>query len=98
MHATASGRVGFSGWHNGYGYAVIIQHGRGISTLYGHNSRLLVRAGSWVRKGQVIALSGSTGLANGAHVHYEVRQWNNPVNPVAYLNLNILTASQQEND
>ncbi len=98
VHAAASGRVSYAGWHNGYGYTVIIQHGRGTSTLYGHNSRLLVRSGSWVNKGQVVSLSGATGLANGAHLHYEVRQWNNPVNPVAFLNLNILTASQIEND
>jgi murein DD-endopeptidase MepM/ murein hydrolase activator NlpD len=96
VHATACGRVLQAGWYNGYGYTVIIYHGNGLATLYGHNSRILVSKGAWVNKGQVISLSGSSGLANGAHLHYEVRRWQNPVNPVAYLNLNVLTAAQFE--
>ncbi|MCL6591920.1 MAG: peptidoglycan DD-metalloendopeptidase family protein [Firmicutes bacterium] len=83
--AADSGVVVVSGWQGGYGYFIAIDHGAGISSCYGHNSKLLVEAGDKVTKGQVIAKSGSTGLSTGPHVHFEVRIQGVPVNPLPYL-------------
>jgi murein DD-endopeptidase MepM/ murein hydrolase activator NlpD len=83
--AADSGVVLVSGWQGGYGNFVAIDHGNGISTCYGHNSRLLVQVGDKVQKGQTIALSGSTGLSTGPHVHFEVRRNGTPINPLPYL-------------
>lgn len=81
-----SGTVAFAGWLGGYGYAVIVEHGRGLSTLYGHNSQLIVGEGQPVRKGQPIAYVGSTGYSTGPHLHFEVRLHGEPTNPLDYLN------------
>lgn len=83
--AADSGVVIDAGWMGGYGKAVIIDHGNGITTLYGHNSELLVSEGQRVRKGQVIARAGATGYATGPHVHFEVRENGSPVDPMGYL-------------
>jgi murein DD-endopeptidase MepM/ murein hydrolase activator NlpD len=83
--ATAGGRVTSAGWMSGYGNAVTIDHGRGISTLYGHCSSVSVRAGQQVRQGDSIANVGSTGLSTGPHCHYEVHRNGSPVNPSDYL-------------
>ena len=72
-------------WLGGYGYAVIIDHGNGLSTVYGHNSSLNVSPGQSVSKGQIIAYSGSTGNSTGPHVHFEVRSGGEPVDPMGYL-------------
>ncbi len=82
VHAAANGTVILAGWMGAYGYAVVIDHGGGVSTLYGHNSRLLVRVGEDVKKGDVIALSGSTGYSTGPHCHFEKRVNGKPVNPL----------------
>ena len=83
--AADSGVVVFAGWYGGYGKAVIIDHGGGISTLYGHNSELLVSEGQRVRKGEIISRVGSTGYSTGPHLHFEVRQDGSPVDPMGYL-------------
>lgn len=94
IRATAAGVVKESGWMGGYGKRVVVDHGYGFSTVYGHNSQLLVEAGQHVYKGQVVALAGKTGLAQGVHCHYEVRFLARPINPDNFLNLNIFTASK----
>jgi len=85
IRAADGGVVIYADWMGGYGYAVIIDHGGGISTLYGHNNELLVGVGQRVYKGQTIARAGSTGYSTGPHCHFEVRQNGSPVNPLAYL-------------
>ena len=91
---TADGVVTFVGWRQGYGKTVIVQHNHGASTLYAHSSRFAVKRGQKVTKGQVVCYVGNTGYTTGPHLHYEVRKANRAVNPITYLNLNILTASR----
>jgi len=83
--AAAGGVVSFAGVKNGYGNVVEVDHGNGYSTLYGHNSRLVVRVGDIVRAGQVLAKAGSTGRSTGPHVHFEVHVNGRPVNPRQFL-------------
>ncbi len=85
VRAAEAGMVIYSGWLGGYGKTVIIDHGGGISTLYGHNSKLLVTVGQEVTRGQHIANVGSTGLSTGPHTHFEVRVDGTPVNPLGWL-------------
>jgi murein DD-endopeptidase MepM/ murein hydrolase activator NlpD len=84
IHAAASGTVLYSGWMDGYGNFVVIDHGNGLATAYGHQSAILVSGGS-VSQGQTIGLVGSTGHSTGCHLHFEVRVNGNPVNPLGYL-------------
>ncbi len=81
VHAAADGVVVHAGWLGAYGNAVIIDHGGGISTLYGHNSYVDVRVGQSVKAGDLISHSGSTGYSTGPHVHFEKRVNGNPVAP-----------------
>lgn len=85
VHAADSGTVVFAGWMGGYGNAVMIDHGGGMVTLYGHNSSITVGEGEQVSKGQTIALAGSTGNSTGPHCHFEVRIHGEVVNPLQYL-------------
>ncbi|MDJ0735434.1 MAG: peptidoglycan DD-metalloendopeptidase family protein [Nostocaceae cyanobacterium] len=85
IRAADSGTVIFAGWYGGYGKTVIINHGKNISTLYGHSSQLYVFEGQTVKKRQAIAAVGSTGLSTGPHLHFEVRKNGTPVNPANYL-------------
>lgn len=84
VKATADGIVHYAGWQRGYGWVVIIDHQNGFKTLYGHNSWYFVDAGEEVRRGQVIALSGSSGYSIGTHVHYEVLLNGIPIDPLTY--------------
>jgi murein DD-endopeptidase MepM/ murein hydrolase activator NlpD len=84
IHAAASGTVIYSGWMSGYGNFVIIDHGNGLATAYGHQSAIYVSGGS-VSQGQVIGAVGSTGHSTGCHLHFEVRVNGTPVNPLNYL-------------
>lgn len=85
VYATADGIVTLSGNRYAMGKTVIINHGFGIVTRYGHNSRLLVKAGDFVQKGQQIALSGNTGRSTGAHLHYEVWVNDEVVDPTKFM-------------
>ncbi len=84
IRAADRGVVIFAGWYGGYGNAVIIDHGNNITTLYGHTSGLYVSEGQAIERGQPIAAVGSTGLSTGPHLHFEVRQNGEPVDPMAY--------------
>ncbi|MBQ7722772.1 MAG: peptidoglycan DD-metalloendopeptidase family protein [Selenomonadaceae bacterium] len=85
IHAAASGVVIEAGWIGGYGNTVMIEHGSGIVTLYGHNESLAVSVGQQVNQGDVIAYCGSTGNSTGPHCHFEVRLGGEPVSPWNYL-------------
>ena len=85
IYAADSGTVILSGWYGGYGYAVVIDHGDGLSTLYGHNEELYVSVGDKVSQGDVIAGAGSTGWSTGPHLHFEVRVNGECVDPMNYL-------------
>lgn len=87
IYATADGTVRLAGWSHGYGQMVLIDHGYGVTTLYGHTSKSLVKAGDRISRGQVIAYMGTTGRSTGAHLHYEVWRHGKPVNPMAFLKL-----------
>jgi murein DD-endopeptidase MepM/ murein hydrolase activator NlpD len=84
IKAADGGRVIYATWMSGYGNTTIIDHGGGISTLYAHQSQILITSGP-VTKGQVVGYVGSTGYSTGPHLHFEVRVGGNPVDPLGYL-------------
>jgi murein DD-endopeptidase MepM/ murein hydrolase activator NlpD len=83
--ATATGTVTIARWLRGYGWAVYIDHGNGITTRYGHLSRIDVVEGQTIKRGEQLGLVGSTGRSTGPHLHYEVRINGQPVSPLLYL-------------
>ena len=85
IEAPAAGVVTDAGWESGYGNTVTIDHGYGIVTKFAHASKLLVKVGQRVQRGQRIALVGNTGLATGPHLHYEVHVNGRPVDPLKYV-------------
>ena len=86
IYATADGTVVRAGWNSGgYGNLVELDHGRGITTRYGHMSAILVKAGEHVTRGQQIGRMGSTGRSTGNHLHYEVRIDGRAVNPIPFM-------------
>jgi murein DD-endopeptidase MepM/ murein hydrolase activator NlpD len=85
VHASAAGTVIYASWMSGYGNFVIVDHGGGIATAYGHNTSIAVAVGQHVDQGSVIAYSGSTGNSTGPHVHFEVRVNGAAVDPLGYL-------------
>jgi murein DD-endopeptidase MepM/ murein hydrolase activator NlpD len=86
VHATADGIVRISSWQGGFGRLVVIDHGRGFQTYYGHNSELVARVGDHVKRGQVISYMGTSGRSTGYHLHYEVWQNGRAVNPMKFVN------------
>ena len=87
VRAAAKGTVIFAGQKGGYGNCVIVSHGNGLATLYGHLSEILVDANDVIKVNQVIARSGNSGRSTGPHLHYEVHKNNTPVNPKLFMNL-----------
>lgn len=85
IEAPAAGVVRDAGWETGYGNTITINHGFGIVTKFAHASKLLVKTGERVSRGQRIALVGNSGLATGPHLHYEVHVNGRPVNPLKYV-------------
>ena len=83
--AAAEGTVTFAGWKNGYGQVVEIDHGQGLTTRYGHLSKIETAAGHEIARGELLGRVGSTGRSTGPHLHYEVRINDSPVSPRAYL-------------
>ena len=83
--APADGRVIEAGWKNGYGQTVVIDHGNGLTTRYGHLSKIEVTNGQELKRGEGLGLVGSTGRSTGPHLHYEVRLGDLPVSPRHYL-------------
>jgi len=83
--AGASGKVTFVGWQNGYGQLIVIDHGGGLTTRYGHLSHIDVSQGQWIERSQFIGRVGSTGRSTGPHLHYEIRINDEPVDPLQYL-------------
>ncbi|MBP3205506.1 MAG: M23 family metallopeptidase [Lachnospiraceae bacterium] len=86
VYASCGGTVSKAGWGSGYGYVVYIDHEDGRQTRYGHLSKVLVKAGQKVKQGEKIALSGSTGISTGPHLHFEILIGGSQVNPLKYLN------------
>jgi len=85
IRTTADGRVVLSNWESGYGNMIIIRHEFGFESRYAHCAKLLVKVGDYVKRGNSIALMGSTGSSSGPHCHYEVIQYGNFKNPFAYM-------------
>ena len=85
IRAAAAGKVTSAGRENGYGYVVRVRHADGSETVYAHNSRLLVSAGSTVAAGEQIAKEGNSGRSTGPHLHFEVRVNGSPINPITWL-------------
>jgi len=87
--ASANGTVIFAGCQNGYGQIVIIDHGDGLTTRYGHLSKIEATVGQSISRGDVLGRVGSTGRSTGPHLHYEVRINDKPVDPMQYLPANM---------
>ncbi len=85
VKAAASGKVICSEWQTGWGRIITIDHGDDLISLYAHNDKLLIEAGTHVAQGQVIALSGNSGITTGPHLHFEIRREGDPVDPMLYL-------------
>ena len=85
VKATADGIVSFAGWTENSGIVVVVEHGHGFSTAYAHNRKALARVGQRIARGDVIAMSGSTGLSTGPHVHYEIWRDGRHADPAGFL-------------
>lgn len=85
IHAAKAGEVIYAGWINGYGNTVLVDHGDGVATLYGHQSRIGSTEGQILNQGDVLGFVGSTGHSTGNHLHFEIRLDARPVNPRPYL-------------
>lgn len=93
IKVTADGIVRYAGWKGTFGFVVLVDHDYGYRTVYAHLAKVMVRPGDRVKKGQVVGQMGTTGLSTGTHLHYEIQRWGIAINPVAYLDLDMYTAS-----
>lgn len=84
--ASGSGIVTYAGWNDNYGKMIIITHGYGYETVYAHNSKILVKKGDTVKKGQIISELGNTGRSTGPHLHFEIHKNNQKINPTKLIN------------
>lgn len=84
----AKGTIEFAGLRGGFGNCIMIKHGNGFETLYGHLSKILVKVGQDVNIGQQIGNVGSTGRSTGPHLHYEIHRYGEKINPQSFLTLN----------
>jgi murein DD-endopeptidase MepM/ murein hydrolase activator NlpD len=96
IQASGDGVVKETGWHHGYGKCVIISHGYGYETLYGHMNRISVRPGEHIKKGMKIGEVGDTGLSTAPHLHYEVHFKGKPVNPINFCMDNLTPLEYQQ--
>ncbi len=96
IYATGNGRVVTAGPDRGYGNCVVVSHGFGYQTLYGHMYRIKARVGQSVKRGELIGYVGNTGLSSGSHLHYEVIKNGNKINPINYF-FNDLTEAEYQN-
>ncbi len=85
VFATADGVVKYSGWKEGYGLTVEIDHGNGFVTIYAHNEKNLVRTGDRIKRGDMISLMGRSGKTTGVHLHYEIELFGKAINPLLYI-------------
>ena len=87
VYATADGIIEYSGYHkkSGYGNLVIIQHNYGFRTYFGHLNKVVIKSGTFVKKGTLIAYTGNSGMSSGPHLHYEIRFMSRPVNPFWFI-------------
>jgi murein DD-endopeptidase MepM/ murein hydrolase activator NlpD len=85
LRAAADGTVVLADWQGGYGFTTVIDHGNGLATLYAHQSALIAHEGEEVEMGDILGLAGSTGWSTGPHVHWEVRVFGNPTDPITFL-------------
>ena len=88
VYATADGIVLRNDWYSGYGNAVVLDHGFGLTTLYGHLTRVNVVPGQRVKAGDIIGFLGSTGRSTGPHVHYEIRKNGDDIDPNPFVSIN----------
>ena len=91
--AAADGIVSLATYYGGYGNCVMINHGNGVSTLYGHGQKILTEVGKTVKKGELIMEVGSTGVSTGPHLHFEVRIYGSHTNPIPYLQGTVQSSS-----
>ena len=98
VHAAADGIVVRADWEGGYGRLIIIDHGNGVQTYYGHLSTFGVVPGEEVRRGDVIARSGASGRVTSPHLHYEVRLGGTPVNPYPYMAKSAAVGVREQRD
>ena len=97
IYAAAEGKVIAAGWNTGgYGYFVMIDHGNGYATLYGHMSKVIASNGAEVKCGDLIGEVGTTGDSTGNHLHFEVRYQNVCQNPASYISVNSTVSSSEE--
>jgi len=94
--ATADGVIEYAGYHkaSGYGRLIILDHNYGFKTYFGHMNKILIKSGQYVKKGDIIGLSGNSGMSNGPHLHYEVRFTQRVLNPYWFIKWNIENYSE----